>query len=129
MAGDRTTIDSGVGWGRQMALGESMGRRGGLAHRSVLALIACVIGLATSVVPIFAIGSAVLLTSISKESGWTRGAVSSLIAAGLIGIAIGAPVVGRLIDSYGARRIVVNGRPENKQVLILTGCVTSKFLI
>jgi MFS transporter, OFA family, oxalate/formate antiporter len=90
-----------------MALGESMGRRGGLAHRSVLALIACVIGLATSVVPIFAIGSAVLLTSISKESGWTRGAVSSLIAAGLIGIAIGAPVVGRLIDSYGARRIVV----------------------
>src|ERR1700679_3475516 len=84
-----------------------MGRRGGLAHRSVLALIACVIGLATSVVPIFAIGSAVLLTSISKESGWTRGAVSSLIAAGLIGIAIGAPVVGRLIDSYGARRIVV----------------------
>src|ERR1700691_5521557 len=90
-----------------MALGESMAGRGRLGHRPALTLIACVIGLATSVVPVFAAGTAVLLTSISKESGWTRGEVSSLIAAGLIGIAIGAPVVGRLIDAYGARRIVI----------------------
>jgi len=84
-----------------------MAGQGSLGHRPALTLIACVIGLATSVVPVFAAGTAVLLTSISKESGWTRGEVSSLIAAGLIGIAIGAPVVGRLIDAYGARRIVI----------------------
>src|ERR1700679_4275644 len=95
--------------GLNMALGDSKARQGGLGHRPALTLIACVIGLATSVVPVFAAGTAVLLVSISKESGWTRGEVSGLIAAGLVGIAIGAHVVGRLIDAYGARRVVVIG--------------------
>jgi MFS transporter, OFA family, oxalate/formate antiporter len=86
-----------------------MERRDRQRYRPAVTLIACVIGLATSVVPVFAAGTAVLLVSISKESGWTRGEVSGLIAAGLVGIAIGAPVVGRLIDAYGARRVVVVG--------------------
>jgi OFA family oxalate/formate antiporter-like MFS transporter len=90
-----------------MTLEDSMEQEGRLGHRSAITLIACV-GLSTSVVPVFAAGTAVLLTAISKESGWTRGEVSSLIAAGLIGIAIGAPLVGRLIGTYGARRIVLS---------------------
>ncbi len=60
-----------------------------------------------SVVPIISSGTAVLLIPISKDTAWTRGQVSALIAAGLLGIAAGAPIVGRLIQRHGVRRVVI----------------------
>jgi OFA family oxalate/formate antiporter-like MFS transporter len=70
-------------------------------------LFACVVGLTLSVVPIFCSGTAVLLVPIAKDTSWTRGQVSALIAAGLLGIAVGAPIVGRLIQRYGVRRVIL----------------------
>jgi MFS transporter, OFA family, oxalate/formate antiporter len=71
------------------------------------ALFACVVGLTLSVVPVFTSGTAVLLIPITKETSWTRGQVSALIAAGLFGIAVGAPIIGGLIQRYGARRVII----------------------
>jgi MFS family permease len=70
-------------------------------------LFVCVVGLTIGVVPIFSSGTAALLIPITKETSWTRGKVSALIAAGLLGIAVGAPIVGRLIQRYGARRVII----------------------
>jgi len=70
-------------------------------------LFACVVGLTLSVVPIFCSGTAVLLVPIAKDTSWTRGQVSALIAAGLLGIAVGAPIIGWLIQRYGVRRVVL----------------------
>jgi MFS transporter, OFA family, oxalate/formate antiporter len=78
-----------------------------MLSRAASALFACVVGLTISVVPIFSSGTAVLLIPITRETGWSRGQVSWLIAAGLAGIAIAAPLAGRLIDRYGARRVVL----------------------
>jgi MFS family permease len=78
-----------------------------LAPGALRTLLACVVGLTISVVPIFSSGTAVLLIPIAKETSWTRGQVSALIAAGLFGIALGAPIIGRLIQRHGARWVVI----------------------
>jgi len=78
-----------------------------LRPEALRVLLACVVGLTISVVPVFTSGTAVLLIPITKETSWTRGQVSTLIAAGLLGIAVGAPIIGWLIQRYGARRVII----------------------
>jgi OFA family oxalate/formate antiporter-like MFS transporter len=75
--------------------------------RALTTLGACVIGLTTSFVPIFVAGTAVLLVPIAKQTGWSRGEVSTCIAAGLIGLAVGSAMVGRLITRFGPRRVIL----------------------
>jgi MFS transporter, OFA family, oxalate/formate antiporter len=74
--------------------------------RALYTLGACVIGLVVSVIPVLAIGTSVLLTSIAKTTGWSRGSVSGLMAAEMMGVALGAPIVGIFIDRFGAKRVV-----------------------
>lgn len=80
-----------------------------MLDRRFLVLAGCFIGLLVGAVPILATSTAVMLIPITKATGWTRGDVSGLIAAGLIGLAVGAPVVGRLIDKFSARTVIIAG--------------------
>jgi MFS transporter, OFA family, oxalate/formate antiporter len=74
-----------------------------------LTLAACTIGLALSVVPVFFAGTAVLMVPIGAQTGWSRGDVSTFLSAGLLGFAIGAVIVGKLINLWGPRRIILCG--------------------
>jgi MFS transporter, OFA family, oxalate/formate antiporter len=74
-----------------------------------LTLAACVIGLAVSVVPIFFAGTAVLMVPIAAQTGWSRGDVSTFISAGLVGMAVGSMIVGRLINTWGPRKVILGG--------------------
>jgi OFA family oxalate/formate antiporter-like MFS transporter len=74
-----------------------------------LNLAACTIGLALSVVPVFFAGTAVLMVPIGAQTGWSRGDVSAFLSAGLLGFAIGAAIVGKLINLWGPRRIILCG--------------------
>jgi OFA family oxalate/formate antiporter-like MFS transporter len=74
-----------------------------------LTLTACTIGLALSLVPIFFAGSAVLMVPITNQTGWSRGDVSAFLSAGLVGMSVGAAIVGKLIDLWGPRRIILCG--------------------
>ena len=49
----------------------------------------------------------VFIKPLAQEFGWTRAEVSGGIGAFFIAIAITAPFVGRLIGSYGARRVML----------------------
>lgn len=80
-----------------------------MLDRRLLIVAGCLLGLAISAVPMFATANAIMLIPISQATGWTRGNVSGLIAAGLIGLAVGAPIVGRLIDKCGARQVIIVG--------------------
>jgi OFA family oxalate/formate antiporter-like MFS transporter len=74
-----------------------------------LTLAACTIGLALSLVPIFFAGTAVLMVPISTQTGWSRGDVSAFISAALVGMSLGAVIVGKLINLWGPRRIILWG--------------------
>jgi MFS transporter, OFA family, oxalate/formate antiporter len=60
-----------------------------------------------SVVPILSTGMATLMIPIAQDTGWSRGDVSTLLAAGLAGLALGAPLVGQLIQRVGARPVII----------------------
>jgi MFS family permease len=82
----------------------STGRR---LRPAFMTLASCVIGLTFSVAPIFIGGTSVLLISITADTGWTRSDVSNLITGGLLCMAIGAAIAGRLVTSFGARPVIV----------------------
>lgn len=48
-------------------------------------------------------------TAILQEFHWSRASTAGIFSAGLIIYAIGAPVIGRLVDSFGIRRVVPAG--------------------
>jgi MFS family permease len=72
-----------------------------------MTLASCVIGLTFSVAPIFIGGTSVLLIPISADTGWSRSDMSNLITAGLLCMALGAAVAGRLVTRFGARPVIV----------------------
>ncbi len=77
--------------------------------RSNGVVAACTVGNAVSVTPMVYTVFGLFLIPISTEFGWPRSAVSIVL---LILAAVGAlsyPVVGRIIDRYGARRVILSG--------------------
>lgn len=78
-----------------------------LPRGALMTLVACVIGLTVSVVPLFITGTATLLVPISSAMGWGRGDASMIIAVGLTSIAIGTAMVGRAIAIFGARPVII----------------------
>ena len=70
-------------------------------------VFASVIGLLVGNGPIMQFTFGVLLPPIAREFGWARGTVSSAIVVGLWMTGIATPLVGRLVDRYGIRRVAL----------------------
>lgn len=60
-----------------------------------------------SPVVVFTFGN--FMRPLTQEFGWTRALMSSAFALGAVSAAIMAPVVGRLVDTYGLRAITLPG--------------------
>jgi MFS family permease len=54
-------------------------------------------------------GLTVFFVPLEKEFGWQRGDIALINTAGLIGLAVGGIVMGRLADRFGTRRICIFG--------------------
>ena len=69
-------------------------------------VLACFIGMIGNTGVILFAGTGVLIKPLSEEFGWSRGDISLALTYLTVGIALGVLLTGRLIDRYGARRVV-----------------------
>ena len=69
-------------------------------------VLASLFGLAVSFAPIFNMG--VFLKPLVQEFGWTRTQVAGAGAMATLGIAAASPFVGRAIDLFGPRRLILS---------------------
>ena len=68
--------------------------------------LACFVGMLGNTGVILFAGTGVLIKPLTQEFGWNRGDVSLALTLLTVGIALGVLVSGRLIDRYGARRVL-----------------------
>jgi nitrate/nitrite transporter NarK len=65
------------------------------------------IGLSVHAAPIVTFTFGVFLKSFSQEFSWSRGQASLAVSLSTLGIAVAAPFLGRLVDRFGARRVIL----------------------
>ena len=82
--------------------------------------LACFVGMIGNTGVILFAGTGVLIKPLTEEFGWSRGDVSLALTLLTVGIALGVLVSGRLIDRYGARRVVCASIALS-MLVILTG--------
>lgn len=75
------------------------------AGRDVALVAGAAIGLAGGFAALYFATLSVFLKPIAAMFGWGRGELSAVALLSVIGSALAAPVVGRLIDRHGARRV------------------------
>lgn len=71
--------------------------------------VAATIGNLVSITPALSATFGTFLVPISTDFGWSRALVSGVLGLVSLVSAIAYPLVGRLIDQYGARRILITG--------------------
>ncbi len=81
----------------------------GLFSRRAGVVTACTVGNAVGVTPMVYTVFSLFLIPISTEFGWPRSAVSIVLLFIAIAGALSYPVIGRIIDRYGARRVILAG--------------------
>ncbi|MCY4361789.1 MAG: MFS transporter [Gammaproteobacteria bacterium] len=72
-------------------------------------VVACTVGNAVSVTPMVYTVFGLFLIPITTEFDWSRAAVSFVLFIIAVAGAISYPIVGRLIDRYGARPVILTG--------------------
>ena len=72
-------------------------------------VLACTVGNAVSVTPMVYTVFGLFLIPISTEFDWSRASVSFVLFIIAVAGAISYPIVGRLIDRYGARPVILTG--------------------
>jgi MFS transporter, OFA family, oxalate/formate antiporter len=77
-----------------------------LTFRQFRVLLGACIGLTTSFPTLFFSTIGVFLKPITIEFGWTRAQTSLATVMGNLGIAVGAVLIGRLIDRYGPKKMI-----------------------
>ena len=90
-----------------MASPTSLGKS--LFTRPAGVVVACTVGNGVSVTPMVYTVFGLFLIPIATEFGWPRAGVSFVLLIIAIAGAIGYPIVGRLIDRYGARPVILTG--------------------
>ena len=70
---------------------------------------ACTVGNAVSVTPMVFTVFGLFLIPLTTEFGWSRSAVSFVLTIIAVASAVSYPVIGRMIDRHGARRIILAG--------------------
>src|SRR5882672_6693624 len=80
-----------------------------LLSRPAGIIVACTVGNAVSITPMVYTVFGMFLIPIATEFAWPRAAVSFSLLVVAVASALGYPVVGRLIDRYGARPVILAG--------------------
>jgi MFS family permease len=80
-----------------------------LLSRPAGVVLACTVGNAVSITPMVYTVFGLFLIPISAEFGWPRAAVSFVLLIVAVVGAVSYPIIGRTIDRYGARRVILFG--------------------
>jgi MFS family permease len=72
-------------------------------------ILACTVGNAVSITPMVYTVFGLFLLPIATEFGWPRSAVSFVLLIVAVVSAVSYPIIGRMIDRYGARSIILVG--------------------
>ncbi len=91
-------------------------------------VLGAAVGLGTSVALYLNVGS-LFVTRVTSEFGWTRGDLGMASAVGFIAGAISLSVVGRLLDRFGFRRVVLTCVPALAAIYLVTSSVTGSFTV
>jgi sugar phosphate permease len=70
-------------------------------------VLASAVGLAMCYGPIIVPTFGVFLKPLSQEFGWSRTQISLAFSFGTLGLTLAAPVLGWLVDRFGARRVIL----------------------
>lgn len=81
----------------------------GLFTRPSSVVAACTVGNAVGPTPMVFTVFGLFLIPLTSEFGWSRSSASFVLFIMSITSAIGYPIVGRMIDRYGARKIILPG--------------------
>lgn len=76
------------------------------AWRSTSVVLGAAIGMMCSFPSLFIGALSFFLVEWSKEFGWGRGETSTAAVLSMLGMTVGAPVVGRMFDRVGAERVI-----------------------
>jgi len=85
--------------------------------------------LAMSMVSVTRASLGLAMTSLEQDMGWSRSFISTLVACALITMAMVSPLVGNLLDRFGARRILLGGLLITACALLLTSQTNSAWQI
>ena len=77
----------------------------GIPYKWVV-LVACAFGAAVGVSPVFFNTLPVFTLAIAQSTGWGRATIVSAISVATLTAVLTSPIVGRLIDRFGPRRII-----------------------
>lgn len=77
--------------------------------RATGVVFACTVGNAVGITPMVYTVFGLFLLPISAEFSWPRSTVSLVLLIVAVAGAVGFPIVGRLIDRYGARAVILSG--------------------
>ena len=72
-------------------------------------VVACTVGNAVSITPMVYTVFGLFLVPIATEFAWPRAAVSFVLLIVAVAGAVSYPVIGRLIDEYGGRKVILTG--------------------
>ncbi len=72
-------------------------------------VVACTIGNAVSITPMVYTVFGLFLIPVTAEFGWPRAAFSFVLMIVAVAGAVSYPIIGRLIDRYGGRRVILTG--------------------
>ena len=92
-------------------------------------MVVFVMFLAMSMVSVTRASIGLAMPSLEQDMGWSRSFISTLVACALITMAIVSPLVGNLLDRFGARRMLLGGLVITSCALLLTSRVDSVWQI
>lgn len=78
-----------------------------MRRRQIRLVAGCMIGLGTGFAGLYFGSLTIFLKPIAQEFGWSRGDLSAAVIMSMLGLAIGSPLQGRLIDRIGAGPVII----------------------
>ena len=95
-----------------------------VARRKQIQLIAgCVLGLCTGFAGLYIGSLTIFLKPIAMDFGWGRAEISAAVVMAMLGLAVGSPIQGYLIDRIGARRVILGS------VVLLSASIVALSMI
>lgn len=92
-------------------------------------LVVFVMFLALSMVSVARASIGLAMPSLEADLGWSKSLISTVVAWALIGMAVTSPLVGNLLDRFGARNILLAGLVTICAALTLTSRVDTVWQI
>jgi sugar phosphate permease len=69
----------------------------------------------------------VFIVSVEQDMGWSRAAISFAVSVGLVIFGLTAPVSGRLIDSFGPRKVMAAGLLITGVSMVISAAITTQW--